>query len=337
MSMLSRTRLLWPIVAGAALLGGCERPPMESTQTGYRGTGIVEIKNPRLAEAPDEIPAALPPAPAGGASAGSVYQNVQVLGDLSVAEFTRLMTAMTSWVSPEEGCNYCHIPTNLASDDIYTKVVSRRMLQMTQHINTNWSSHVGNTGVTCYTCHRGLNVPAQIWTVDPGPESVRGDFAGWRDGQNIAAPAAAYASLPYDAFDRFLTTTGEAGIRVIPDTALPAGASDKDIKDTEWTYSLMMHMSDGLGVNCTYCHNSRAFADWQQSSPVRVTAYHGINMVQDVNVDYLDPLASALPEHRRGPLGDAPNANCATCHQGLPKPLGGAQMAADYPSLGSTR
>ena len=61
---------------------------------------------------------------------------MQVLGDLSVAEFTRTMASITEWVSPEEGCNYCHIPENLASDDIYTKVVSRRMLQMTQDINT---------------------------------------------------------------------------------------------------------------------------------------------------------------------------------------------------------
>ena len=73
------------------------------------------------------------------------------------------MAAMTEWVAPEEGCNYCHVAENLASDDIYTKVVSRRMLQMTQHINANWNDHVGETGVTCYTCHRGNNVPAEIW------------------------------------------------------------------------------------------------------------------------------------------------------------------------------
>ena len=33
---------------GALLLSGCERPPMESTQTGYRGTAMGAVVNPRL-------------------------------------------------------------------------------------------------------------------------------------------------------------------------------------------------------------------------------------------------------------------------------------------------
>jgi len=35
---------------------------------------------------------------------------------------------------------------------------------------------------------------------------------------------------------------------------LPSG-NRSSIKQTEWTYSLMIHMSESLGVNCTYCHN----------------------------------------------------------------------------------
>jgi photosynthetic reaction center cytochrome c subunit len=333
--MSSRVTALLALVVVA--LAGCgERPPIDTEQTGYRGTGIVQFQNPRLVPPPDVPPPALPPAAPGGPTAGEIYQNVQVLGHLSIGEFTRLMAAMTQWVSPEQGCNYCHVPTDLASDDIYTKVVSRRMLELTQYINTAHVQHVGETGVTCYTCHRGLNVPEEIWTVDPGPRSVSGRFAGWRDGQNIAAPAAGYASLPYDPYIRFL---GEANddIRVVPHTALPANTNDRNIKDTEHTYSLMMHLSESLGVNCTYCHNSRSFLDWDQSPPVRTTAWHGLRMVQDINFTFLDPLVSALPEHRVGVLGDAPKANCATCHQGLPKPLGGAAMAADYPELSAYR
>jgi photosynthetic reaction center cytochrome c subunit len=45
-----------------------------------------------------------------------VYQNVKVLGDVSVAEFTRIMVAMTQWVSPKQGCGYCHNLQNLADD-----------------------------------------------------------------------------------------------------------------------------------------------------------------------------------------------------------------------------
>jgi photosynthetic reaction center cytochrome c subunit len=37
--------------------------------------------------------------------------------------------------------------------------------------------------------------------------------------------------------------------------------------------------------------------------------------------------------NRRGPHGDPLKVNCATCHQGVNKPLGGAKMLKDYPAL----
>jgi photosynthetic reaction center cytochrome c subunit len=318
----------------AMALAGCEVPPMESEQQGYRGTGMVQITNPRIDVPAGLVPAAQPPAAEGGPLAKDIYQNVQVLDDLSLAEFTRLMVALTEWVSPEQGCNYCHNPANLADDDIYTKVVSRRMLEMTRTINSGHAAHVGETGVTCYTCHRGLNVPAEIWAYDPGPRSARG-LAGWRDGQNIAAPAVGLTSLPFDPFTRYLAAWpgAESPIRVGSTTALPTGANPRDIKDTEATYALMVHMSDALGVNCTACHNSRHFGSWEESTPIRVTALHGLSMVQRINETYLDPLQPALPPHRLGPTGDAPKAHCGTCHQGVRKPLNGAPMLADYPEL----
>ena len=169
--------LLIPAAALAALaLTACERPPVESEQVGYRGTAMVQVNNPRLAVEVD-APAPLPPVPQVGPKAGDIYQSVQVLGDLSVTEFNRTMQSITEWVAPvEEGCNYCHYPENLADDGKYTKVVSRRMLQMTQHINQEWPQHVQPAGVTCYTCHRGENVPSDIW-FRMGP--VNEATAGW--------------------------------------------------------------------------------------------------------------------------------------------------------------
>jgi photosynthetic reaction center cytochrome c subunit len=320
------------LALGAFLATGCEPPTADSAQNGYRGTGMLQLSQPsRVADLKDAnaIPTPPPPVPSGGPRAGDVYENVQVLGDLGVAQFTRLMTAMTEWVAPNEGCNYCHIGTNLASDDIYTKVVSRRMLQMTQHINANWTDHVAQTGVTCYTCHRGQNVPANIWFADPGPDTAK-QFAGGKNGQNMPAAAAAMASLPYDALSAYLQ--GDKEIRVIGPTGLPSGHV-ASIQDTEWTYSLMMHMSTSLGVNCTFCHNTRAMADWSQSTPQRVTSWYGIRMARDLNNDYLDPLQPVYPAHRLGPTGDAPKANCATCHQGVNKPLYGVSMLPDFPAL----
>ena len=128
-------------------LGACERPPMDTVQTGYRGLGMEEIINPRLdalKAAKNQLPPVIPAAPADGPLASSVYQNIQVLKDLNVAQFTRVMLAMTQWVAPpDQSCNYCH-GSNMASDERYTKVVARRMIQMVRHINSDWTSMWGD-------------------------------------------------------------------------------------------------------------------------------------------------------------------------------------------------
>lgn len=316
---------------------GCDFPPMNSEQQGFRGTGIAQINNPEdialLAtknQVPDELPVT-PPAP--GPRASEIYENVQVLGDLSATEFIGVMTAITQWVAPEQGCTYCHEAGNFVSDDMYTKVVSRRMLEMTRNINTNWTSHVGDTGVTCYTCHRGNPVPEYIWFEGTDKPDTKG-MAASRLGQNLASASVGSASLPYDPFSPLIGSASQDGqVKVASATALPVGETGS-MADTEKTYALMMHMSGSLGVNCTYCHNSRAFSKWDQSSPARVTAWHGIRMAQELNHEYLSPLQNQYPAERLGLTGDAPKANCSTCHQGVAKPLYGEYSeAASFPAL----
>ena len=314
------------------LLTGCERPPTDTVQHGYRGTGMVQVYNPRTLELKEEentIPPSLPALPGDGPKASQVYKNVKVLGNLSVNEFTRLMLSMTSWVAPTEGCAYCHNPANFAEDVKYTKVVARRMIEMTRHINADWKVHVAETGVTCYTCHRGNPVPNNIWHKEQ--EQAKGaDFIGDRAGQNLAANSVVGTSLPSDPFTPFLL--GELDIRVNGTTALPNG-NRHSIKQAEWTYGLMTHMSSALGVNCTYCHNTQSFSNWNGNPPQRSTAWYGIRMARDLNKDYMEPLATVFPEHRLGPTGDATKANCATCHQGAYKPLYGQSMLKDHPQL----
>jgi photosynthetic reaction center cytochrome c subunit len=320
------------VVAAAVIFGTFERPPIDYSQRGYRGTGMVQDINPRLqaikVEA-NQVPAPLPPEEASGQPASAVYSNVQVLKDVDAAELMRLMNAMTAWVAPQQGCTYCHSEQDLASDDLYTKRVARRMIQMTQHINADWKNHVAGTGVTCYTCHRGQPVPANIWFDDPGPRRAGGFAQAWQ-GQNHPTKVAGYTSLPEDVFSPFLNKPGE--IRVVSTAALPGG-TEHSIKQAEWTYGLMMHFSQSLGVNCTYCHNTRSFTAWDQSTPQRGIAWYGIRMVRDLNNAYLDPLASTFPHNRLGPLGDGPKLNCATCHQGVYKPLFGVSMVKDYQEL----
>ncbi len=318
----------------ALLLVACEHPPMQSVQNGYRGLGMVQVTDPRLAPPSDNsIPPALPRAPdvPGTPLAGESFKNVQVLKDVPVPEFARLMVTMTTWVAPQQGCSYCHAGGDLASDALYTKVVARRMLQMTRHINSDWHSHVGETGVTCYSCHRGHNVPEYVWFTDPGPANAA-PYAGNLAGQNQPAPSVRLASLPNDPFTTYLS--GSTPITVIDTYALRQdenkGAS---IKQAEQTYGLMMHITGALGVNCTFCHNSRSFFDWDQSTPQRVTAWYGIRLVRDLNQAYLTPLQGTFPPERLGPHGDGPKVNCATCHQGVHKPLNGVSMLPDFPEL----
>lgn len=322
------------VFAASALLPAYDRPPIESDQTGFRGTGMVDVVNPRergALIATSEFPPAPMPLVTSGPKASEVYENVQVLGDLSQTQFTRLMLAITAWVSPEQGCTYCHADgEGFAADTLYTKRISRWMIQMTRHINNDWENHVGDTGVNCYTCHRGNNVPEYVW-FEPritGNQGLMGYYS------ELYGPSdyAGVSSLSQQTLVSYLEENDR--IRVLGDTALPLrGGNRASTKQTEQTYALMMHMSESLGVNCTYCHNSRAFSQWDQSTPARYNAWFGIRMARQINQDYLIPVTETLPAYRLGYHNDVPKVNCTTCHQYLPKPLNGAPAVEEWPSL----
>ena len=331
-----RFRSLILSVAALAVLAGCERPPIESVQTGYRGTGMQQLYNQRLLVTQASLNTAPEPAAAAsadGPKAKDVYQNVKVLGELSVGEFARNMVSITQWVAPNEGCTYCHNAANFADDSKYTKVVARRMLEMTQHVNAEWKSHVGATGVTCYTCHRGNPVPNQVWFA-PADKRSTGALLGDLEGQNQPAASVAYSSLPFDPLTPYLLEAKP--IRVNGNEALAmtgSAANRSSTKQAEFTYALMMHFSQSLGVNCTYCHNGQAFQSWEVSRPTRSTAWYGIRMARDLNNDYMTPLTATFPAHRLGPKGDVAKVACGTCHQGAFKPLYGAEMAKHHREL----
>ncbi|MEM1356541.1 MAG: photosynthetic reaction center cytochrome PufC, partial [Planctomycetota bacterium] len=176
----------------------------QSMQTGPRGTGMHVPEFVSQVTAPDPTIEAYYTEPpiipeAGEPLAKDIYENVQVLGELTEGNFNRLMTAITLWVSPEQGCGYCHAGAddgNYADDGLYTKVVARRMIQMNQNINEIWDGHVNanyEVGVNCYTCHRGLNVPTDIWfNITPVNDAVE----GWAAVQNRATPLSQSTSLP---------------------------------------------------------------------------------------------------------------------------------------------
>ncbi|MFY9212997.1 MAG: photosynthetic reaction center cytochrome PufC [Aestuariivita sp.] len=321
-----------------------------SMQTGPRGTGMsVPEFSAALAKPDPTIEnyfTAEPFVPEGGeALAKDVYQNVQVLGELTEDNFNRLMNAMTQWVAPDQGCAYCHGDGDLetyGSDDLYTKVVSRRMIQMTQTINDGWAGHVNankEVGVNCYTCHRGENVPSEIW-FKIGP--VNQAAAGWSAIQNRATMISQSTSLPSDALEKYLLDGEQIVVHDLESRVAGGPASDDNplpsIQNTERTYSLMNYFSNSLGVNCVFCHNSRAFyAAAGEVTPQWSTAGLGILMVQELNNDYLVPLRDVYPAERLGPVfADAPKVACKTCHKAYQQPMQGLNVIADWPELASS-
>ncbi|NCV12830.1 MAG: photosynthetic reaction center cytochrome c subunit, partial [Rhodobacteraceae bacterium] len=285
-----------------------------SLQTGPRGQGMsVTEFNSDLATPDPDIELVYenePYVPDGSeALAKDIYQNVQVLGDLTEDNFGRLMGAMTEWIAPEEGCAYCHGDGDVETygeDALYTKVVARRMIQMTQNINENWSGHVNankEVGVTCFTCHRGQHVPSEIWfNIVPVNEAS----AGWSANQNRATVLSQSTSLPSDALEKYLLGYETIGVHDY-ESRVANEPGDPLIQNAERTYSLMNYFSNSLGRNCVLCHNTRAFYDAEQVTPQWGTASLGIGMVQEMNNDYLVPLQDVYPETRLGPVhGDAP-------------------------------
>jgi photosynthetic reaction center cytochrome c subunit len=243
------------------------------------------------------------------------------------------MAALSAWVAPKEGCNYCHNPKNLASDEKYTKRVARKMLLMTRRINTEWKSHVAEVGVTCWTCHRGESVPSGAWYTR-AELAMTPSMIGNKDNQNTPGIAnVGNSALPFDPLTNYLITDNEIRVQGVAPLAGTNPYPLNGVKKAEMTYAMMIYISNSLGVNCTYCHFSRAFGSWPDSSPQRATGWYGIRMVRDLNKSFLLPVASILPSYRLGSKGDGPKVGCATCHKGTYKPLFGNSMKSDYPEL----
>lgn len=310
----------------------------DSLQTGPRGTGmsVPEFKAD-LARPDPTIEGFLattsaPVVPQGGEqTAGDARENVPPgLEDLTVENYDRLLTAMRAWTG---------IPDLFEDPDNYQTAVGHTMVAMTRTINEEWDGHVNankQVGVTCYTCHRGQPVPSDIWfRISPVNENV----AGWSANQNRVTVQSQYTSLPSDALEKYLLD-GES-IKVHDLESRVAGVPGTDdypgIQQAERTYSLMNYISNSLGVNCVFCHNSRAFYDGSQVTPQWATETLGISMVLELNNTWLVPLEGLLPENRLGPVhADAPKAACKTCHKGYQQPLQGTNVIADWPELATT-
>ena len=328
---LTEAQILGPAIAVGAVGGAVFFATMlmlfggsvatDSTQTGPAGTGMGVAKYKSELAKPD------PDVAEYAAIAEEIAASEGVTTDSTADLSPKLVAAMRKWTG---------IPDLFEDPDSYQTSVAWAMIGMTRNLNENWDGHVnlsGEAGVNCFTCHRGEPVPSNIWfKIAPGLEVAE----GWGAVQNYATDQTVSTSLPHDALEKLLLEDGVIGVhdlepRVYSDPTDPEFAT---WQDTERTYSLMNYFANSLGQNCVFCHNSRAFYDGAQVTPQWATAYEGIDMVQELNLDYLEPLEGLLPEHRLGPrYSDAPKAACKTCHKGYSKPLMGMDMLSDWPEL----
>ena len=325
--------------------------PVAGHQAGHRGSGQVQFDNKEPMVATMNRPPAPPPPGNWGVDAAAladtrpateVYHAVQVLTGTTAGEFMALQVALTQWVAPQQGCAFCHNGADFASDAKPQKAAARTMLRMTRTINATWQNHVAPSGVTCYTCHRGQNVPAAAWY--PRQGKPLGPLVARQEDWNETATTV-HDFFPDNSYAEYLLqdTPGRAQSY----TALPTmGPANPEV--VARLYEVMMQMSDDIGVNCGHCHNSRAFADWSQSTPERWTGLTGIHLTQAINNDFLLPLAFTIPQTRKvlaagqlpttpakdaGPQNGNALAVCGTCHYGSPKPLPGINLLATFPAL----
>ena len=325
--------------------------PVDSVELGYRGGAAVQYANAEPEVARINRPPAPPPPGRWGVDAAALadtrpateaYQNLKVVRDGTAGEFMKLQVALTQWVSPKEGCGFCHQGGDWASDAKPQKQAARVMIDMVRTVNADWKPHVGEAGVTCFICHRGQNIPSRMWFPAPAPPN-RPFVARQEAWHELASTVRDF--FPNNGFDEYFlqdTRAKGASYTALPTNDVPAQGEVKRL------YEMMMQMSDGIGVNCGFCHQSRSFQDWAQSTPHRWTGLSGLHLTRAINNDVLLPLATLIPQtreytagprlpiipaHEAGPQNGNGLANCATCHYGVPKPLEGQNLLADYPAL----
>lgn len=303
-----------------------------SLQTGPRGTGMSVPEFINEVQAPDPTLAGylrrdqITEEDIAGVSEQALQNVPPALDGIPEDQYAELIVAMRSWTG---------IPDLMEDQDNYQTQIAYTMVGMVQSLNDDWLGHVqsnAEVGVNCYTCHRGQAVPSEIWF---RLGNVNEATEGWSAIQNRVTVQSQFTSLPSNALEAYFLNYEQIGVHDLePHVAEYPSDGIQTWQHTERTYSLMNYVSNSLGVNCNFCHNSRAFYDPEQVTPQWATEMLGISMVQEMNEVWLLPLEGLYPPERLGPVfADAPKAACKTCHKGYQKPLQGMNAIAEWPEL----
>jgi hypothetical protein len=92
-----------------------------------------------------------PPA-GGGRAGGAPHKNLKVLPD----DATLIPNMRGAAAGLGVMCDYCHVQDR-SSDEKPTKVTARMMFSMVKDLNAKFPD--GKVHITCYTCHRGAEMP----------------------------------------------------------------------------------------------------------------------------------------------------------------------------------
>src|SRR2546428_5860598 len=95
--------------------------------------------------------------------AEDVFKNVQILKGIPVNQFMETMGFFAA--SLGLNCVYCHVSQSLENwdrfaDDVPRKRMARSMMLMVNELNK--TKFGGRRAVTCYSCHRGAELPRVI-------------------------------------------------------------------------------------------------------------------------------------------------------------------------------
>jgi len=95
--------------------------------------------------------------------AGEVFKNVQVMKAIPVNQFMDTMGFFSAALGLN--CTGCHVAESLQNlekfaEDIPRKRMARNMIRMVDEMNR--ANFGGRRALTCYTCHRGTQVPETI-------------------------------------------------------------------------------------------------------------------------------------------------------------------------------
>jgi photosynthetic reaction center cytochrome c subunit len=102
-------------------------------------------------------------------TAEQAFKNIQVLKGIPSDQLFPAMEFVTS--SLGVNCTFCHVEGHFEKDDKKTKQTARAMMRMTLALNKN--NFDGRSDVTCYSCHRGVQHPADIpWVANETPSTA---------------------------------------------------------------------------------------------------------------------------------------------------------------------